>query len=601
MRLSRLVAPFVAILLTVSAVSLTSAQQAGAATARPSAAAQAASAHAKAVAAAKARAHAAAVAKARAVAAAKAKAAAAAKAKAAAAAKAKASAAAKAKAAAAAKVKTAAAAKAKATADAKAKAAAAAKAKAAADAAAAAKAKAAATAAAAAKAKAAADAAAAAKAKAAAAAAAATAAADAKAAADAAAAKAKADAAAAAAAAAAQSAAARAVAQAAAAAEAVQAATAATAAAQTATNAATTQAESATAVGAYPSITPGSALLSVLNTTANGLIGQSSATDPYYFASPEWYTGTDVCFRCTTGPALTAAVTAALSGDAGQLAVVEAYFDNVVANHQAANGSFGPYPVAEGGPDIATTTIANALGEAWFVLGDRLDATRKAAWATGITRAADFLVANKNLAWYTNGNIVLANMLTMALAYKVSGDPKYQTLTQQALDFALSPPQARWPGYGLVYTTVPTQADGSDGAGFLTESGAGGLGYDADYTQAQVDVTSWWYLVTGDPTALRLTNLLVNTLLPRVNKTTWALNTSGGSRHTTENRYIGFTTSALMVLATKGGRTDLVPYVASQSATQQSFFRSGLTFANPTLSFYYGSQYAPSLWAMGTS
>jgi hypothetical protein len=55
------------------------------------------------------------------------------------------------------------------------------------------------------------------------------------------------------------------------------------------------------------------------------------------------------------------------------------------------------------------------------------------------------------------------------------------------------------------------------------------------------------------------------------------------------------------VLATKAGRTDLIPYVASQSAVQQGFFRSGMTFANPTLAFYFGAQYAPSLWAMGTS
>jgi hypothetical protein len=538
MRFPRLVVSFLAMLLIVSVASLTSIQQAGAATARPTAAAKAAaSAHAKAVA----------VARAKAAAAAKVRAAAAAKARAHAAAVAKARAVTAAKAKAHAAVAKARAVAARAAADAKARAAAAAKAKAAADAAAAAKAKAAAAAAAAAKAKAAADAAVAAKAKAAADAAAAQAAADAKAKAAAAAAakaaadaKAKADAAtAAAASAAAASAAARAAAQAAQVVEAARAAISAAAAAQTAANAAATQAESASTAGAYPTIAAGTALMSVLGSTADGLIGRSGTTDPYYFSSPDWYIASDDCYRCTTGPALTAAVTAAITGDPVQLATVEAYFDNVVATHQAANGSFGPYPAAEGGPDIATTTIANALGEAWFVLGDRLDATRKAAWANGVTRAADFLVANRNLAWYTNGNIVLANTLTMALAYKVSGNAKYQALTQQALDFALNPPQARWPGYGLVYTTVPTQDDGSDGAGYLTESGAGGVGFDADYTQAQVDVTSWWYLVTGDATAKRLTNLLVNSLLPRVNTTTWALNTSGGSRHTTENRYIG--------------------------------------------------------------
>ncbi len=35
-------------------------------------------------------------------------------------------------------------------------------------------------------------------------------------------------------------------------------------------------------------------------------------------------------------------------------------------------------------------------------------------------------------------------------------------------------------------TKQPTQADGSDGMAYLTESGVGGNGFDPDYTQTQL-------------------------------------------------------------------------------------------------------------------
>jgi hypothetical protein len=328
--------------------------------------------------------------------------------------------------------------------------------------------------------------------------------------------------------------------------------------------------------------------------TIAALAARVRAADPYYFSANTFNIGTSDCFRCAAGPALSSAVYAGTSGNKVVLARVVSYFDQAIARNQAANGSFAP---KSSSPDIETTMFANALGATYLVLGARLNAAHRTAWRLSVVRAADFLVKNKNLSWYTNGNIVLANALTMALAFKLSGQVKYKTLTAQATQFALAPPQVRWKGQGLKYTKLGTRADGADSAGYLTETGKT-TGFDADYTQVQLDVTTWWFLLTGDRTALRLTNILFNGLRSRINLTNWHLDTSGGTRHPQTNRWIWFNSSALVVLARRAGRTDLAPYVASQSRNVVSSYLFAETRVNNAEAWGFGSQLAPTMMTL---
>jgi hypothetical protein len=192
-----------------------------------------------------------------------------------------------------------------------------------------------------------------------------------------------------------------------------------------------------------------------------------------------------------------------------------------------------------------------------------------------VAGAADFLIRNKNLAWYTNGNIVIGNALTMALAFRLTGNSKYSTAYQTALTFAVSPPQSRWPGRGLIYTVRGSRADGLDSKGYFTEEGYGRVGFDAEYTQVQLDHLAALYLVTNDTRVRTYLNVLHNQLDGRVNKVTWLLDTSGGTRHPMMGRTFPYDTGSLSVLANVGGRTALQTHLAGQSAMYSKAFASG--------------------------
>ncbi len=239
------------------------------------------------------------------------------------------------------------------------------------------------------------------------------------------------------------------------------------------------------------------------------------------------------------------------------------YLDWALETYDAAierqnpDGSYDERVGQASSQSIETAMFTNQLAEAYLLLGrSRLGGMRADRWLAAVTRGADFLIRRGELTWYSNGNIVLANTLTMAFAYKLTANPKYETAFRAAWQFDISPPVARWPGYGLIYTKVPSRSDGSDGSAYLTEKGTGNPGFDADYVDMQADVATKIYLLTGDPQALRLMNLLVNQLLPRV-KDGKFLDTSGGSRHTAPHRQVDFTTAAVGVLVRRGGRTDL--------------------------------------------
>ncbi len=288
------------------------------------------------------------------------------------------------------------------------------------------------------------------------------------------------------------------------------------------------------------------------------------------------WSSSDGCMRCDAGVFVAAASSYAASGNTADLKTALAGLDYDISTFAQPDGSIASPDVSRtGSPDLNTMFFADELGMAEIELGPAvLGPQRMLTWTKPIERAADFLVANGNLRWYTNGNIVVGNALTMALAWKLSGLPKYETDYQTALSFATSPPQNRWPGYGFITTKKPTKTDGSDGAGYFTETGAGGTGLDIDYTQLQAGQLSRLWIVTRDPQVLRLLNMTFNTLWPRVNTSNWTLDSSNGTRHTTSDRIIGFDTAALTVLARTGGRTDLAQYVMPQMSKLETDYRN---------------------------
>ncbi len=195
------------------------------------------------------------------------------------------------------------------------------------------------------------------------------------------------------------------------------------------------------------------------------------------------------------------------------------------------------------------------FGTTYHLLESDLDPATRASWQASLAAAANYLIDSGDTTWYANGNINLGYTEFLYLVWQATGNTTYEQAYSASWNFTMGPPQNRFPGSGLVITQQPTQADGSDGMAYLTESGAGGNGFDADYTQTQLDTACRLYLLSGDPRALRLANMLLNTLMPRVNTSTWMLDTSGGTRHTEQGREDGFMTSAFAVLGLDGGRS----------------------------------------------
>lgn len=303
----------------------------------------------------------------------------------------------------------------------------------------------------------------------------------------------------------------------------------------------------------------------------------------------------DGCRRCDAGPLLAAASAYRAAGDASMLQTSLAGFDYLITQDVSADGSFDPPSIVDG-RDVDTMFFTDELGLAKIQLKASLGRSRSRSWTNAVAGGADFLVRNGNLSWYTNGNIVVGNALSMALAYRLTGQVKYAQDYQTALSFAVRPAQERWPGYGFVVTKTPMRTDGSDGAGYFTETGPNGPGFDADYSQLQLDQLARIYLVNGDPVVLRLMNMVFNQLMSRVNTSTWALDTSGGTRHPQANRLVTFDTAALYVLAAVGGRTDLTSYVAGQLNAIDGEFRNP-AYVGDRAAYAIGMITTSVLWA----
>ncbi len=65
--------------------------------------------------------------------------------------------------------------------------------------------------------------------------------------------------------------------------------------------------------------------------------------------------------------------------------------------------------------------------------------------------------------------------------------------------------------------------------------------------------------------------MLLNTVMPRVNTSSWMLNTSGGTRHTAQGQD-GFMTAAFAVLGLVGGRSSLVPDILPELQQEEIWY-----------------------------
>jgi hypothetical protein len=236
------------------------------------------------------------------------------------------------------------------------------------------------------------------------------------------------------------------------------------------------------------------------------------------------------------------------------------------------------------------------FGLVYHLLAAVLDPATKARWQTSLSRAAAFMASKGTLNWYTNGNINIGQTEFFWLAWQATGNPVYQQDEEKMWATTLLPNQTQWPGAGLVITKQPTAADGSDGAGYLAEIGAGGTGFDPEYTTLQLEVLSGFYLLSHDPRALRIANLEINQEMPRVNSS-WMLDTSGGTRHTELNRSVNFMTPAFTVLALDGGRSDLAGDVVPELVSEQADYNQSWQAYNPVYRRALGTDLAISALA----
>jgi hypothetical protein len=217
--------------------------------------------------------------------------------------------------------------------------------------------------------------------------------------------------------------------------------------------------------------------------------------------------------------------------------------------HQMSNGDFDNGTTASGTSGVQGSFWAAAEGQIALELKPFLDAGTLASWTTSMEHYVDYLSSSGNLLWYANGNMALRHALIALETKLLSGSSTYAQYYSSAIQSTLDPTMGgalpAWAPYGLKFSKAPTQADGSDGSGWLFESANGGHpdqvpvcangmnpcnGFDPHYTMVQLGDALTGYAISDDPQWLRLVNLETNQLMPLVDHSTWMLNASNGSR-----------------------------------------------------------------------
>ncbi len=309
---------------------------------------------------------------------------------------------------------------------------------------------------------------------------------------------------------------------------------------------------------------------------------QSSPTDTRYYANGVWYaTDGPSCWYCYDSAAVGAATLSQQpSGDPQLRQVAIDTFNEAISQHQLPSGAFDDGSGAADG--LGTGFFTVDLGVAYLELRNTLDAQTRAKWSAAIGAAADYLINSGNTTWYVNGNVNLRQTEVMWLAWVATQQPRFLTAYDSEWSFTISPSQTRWPGFGLQLTKTPTRADGSDGAGYLAESGGGAPGFDPSYTDAQLDTATDLYVLTHDPKYLWLMNLLFNQIRPLIDST-WTLDALNGTR---KNDLEPFLDPAPSVLVDSDDRPDVAPGLAAQMTRLQQEYVGAESFTN--VNYYKG-------------
>jgi hypothetical protein len=306
-------------------------------------------------------------------------------------------------------------------------------------------------------------------------------------------------------------------------------------------------------------------VVDVAQSALHALRTKSSSTDTQWYASGRWHftTGDDTWFT-QAGPATLEATLWRVTGGTASARKARAIqtFDLLLARYQNADGSFGT-------DAVATQFFANELATTYLVLGNALARKTRARWRHAIAGAASFMIKHGDVTWEANGNVNLGETELQWLAWAITGASKFRDAYELEWTYLVAPPQDRWPGYGLHFTRMPRRADGADGAGYLAENGGSGPGYDPEYTMLQLSEAAHAFLLSDDPRFLRLANLMANQLDERTTHPQWILDARGGSRR---SHVEPFTSAGITVLATAGGRTDLLRQLNAQSGKMYSTY-----------------------------
>jgi hypothetical protein len=316
--------------------------------------------------------------------------------------------------------------------------------------------------------------------------------------------------------------------------------------------------------------------------TSEIVTGYGSSGEHSY-ANGLWENGDPSCWYCNVGPAVGAAYLAGTMPAMFEVAV--ASFDRAIGEQRLANGSFaGP------SPPIVSAAFAIMLGLAYVRLEPQLDAATRSLWQGTLAGIADFLISDRDVTWYANGNINASYAAAIYFAWRATGAQKYEQAYDAEIQFMMAPTGHLWEGFGLTLTQQPSKLDGSDGSGFLTEGSP--PGWDPEYSHLQLDFLSALYSASGDPRVLRLLNLILNQELTRVDPSTFMLDARQGTR---KSAIEAFTSAALPLLVLEGKRPDLArllpaafarlsgEYHATLKYTQHNYYRGVALWLGPIL------------------
>lgn len=229
-------------------------------------------------------------------------------------------------------------------------------------------------------------------------------------------------------------------------------------------------------------------------------------------------------------------------------------FDRAIKSYRQPNGYIGVTPA----PSCMFFLVE--LGSAYIDLEPALDQEHKTLWKDVLVKGINAMMERGDLLnlstgrnWYTNGNIELDEALMLYYAFNATGDAKFKDMFERQFAFTLAPGQEKWKEFGLQVTRKPAREDGSDGKAYLSEGGGKEAGFDPDYSMFQASIAARLFLATADARVLRLTNLLLNQVLTKVDRSTWILDATGGTRR---NNKQPFTSAALLVATFQGGRKE---------------------------------------------